>query len=80
MSPSMQPIGDRICFGDEFGPYIFATDVTGRVVAFSETMVDERHIIVGNDNNLPFSTGRAIGRADDNELILLDVGTMVTQP
>jgi hypothetical protein len=35
---------------------------------------------VGNDNNLPFSTGRAIGRADDNELILLDVGDMLTQP
>ncbi|MGD8647483.1 MAG: esterase-like activity of phytase family protein [Desulfobacterales bacterium] len=43
-------------------------------------MVDERHIIVGNDNNLPFSTGRSIGQADDNELILLDVGTMLTQP
>jgi hypothetical protein len=43
-------------------------------------MVDERHIIVGNDNNLPFSTGRTIGYADDNELILLDVGTMLTRP
>jgi hypothetical protein len=40
-------------------------------------VVDERHIIVGNDNNLPFSTGRAIGKADDNELILLDVGDML---
>jgi hypothetical protein len=43
-------------------------------------IVDERHIIVGNDNNLPFSTGRTIGYADDNELILLDVGTMLTRP
>jgi hypothetical protein len=40
-------------------------------------VVDERHIVVGNDNNLPFSTGRAIGKADDNELILLDVGDML---
>jgi hypothetical protein len=29
-------------------------------------------IVVGNDNNLPFSAGRAIDKADDNELILLD--------
>ena len=31
------------------------------------------HIIVGNDNNLPFSSGRALGKSDDNELILLKV-------
>ncbi|MEL6196358.1 MAG: esterase-like activity of phytase family protein, partial [Pseudomonadota bacterium] len=36
-------------------------------------MVDAEHIIVGNDNNLPFSTGRAIGEADANEWILLHV-------
>jgi hypothetical protein len=35
--------------------------------------VDDRHIIVGNDNNYPFSIGRAPGTADDNELILLEV-------
>ncbi len=40
-------------------------------------MVDDQHIIVSNDNNLPFSTGRAIGKADDNELILLYVGNML---
>ncbi len=40
-------------------------------------MVDDEHIIVGNDNNLPFSTGRAIGEADDNEWILLHVGDML---
>ena len=34
---------------------------------------DADHIIVGNDNNLPFSSGRALGKADDNELILLCV-------
>ncbi|MDR2100176.1 MAG: esterase-like activity of phytase family protein [Campylobacteraceae bacterium] len=37
-------------------------------------VVDEKHIIVGNDNNLPFSSSREPNRADDNELILLDVG------
>jgi hypothetical protein len=42
-------------------------------------MVDKNHVVVGNDNNLPFSTGRTIGKADDNELILLDVGDMLTR-
>ena len=36
-------------------------------------MVDAEHIIVANDNNLPFSAGRHLTRADDNELILLRV-------
>ncbi|MCZ4089746.1 esterase-like activity of phytase family protein [Sinorhizobium psoraleae] len=36
--------------------------------------VDDAHIIVGNDNNLPFSAGRAIDKADDNEFVLLEVG------
>ncbi|WOS63849.1 esterase-like activity of phytase family protein [Sinorhizobium fredii] len=36
--------------------------------------VDETHIVVGNDNNLPFSAGRSLDKADDNEFVLLDVG------
>jgi hypothetical protein len=36
-------------------------------------MVDADHIIVANDNNLPFSAGRHLTRADDNEFILLHV-------
>jgi len=36
-------------------------------------MVDADHIVVGNDNNLPFSAGRHLTRADDNEIILLRV-------
>jgi hypothetical protein len=36
-------------------------------------VVDAEHIVVGNDNNLPFSAGRSLTRADDNELILLRV-------
>jgi hypothetical protein len=37
-------------------------------------MVDATHIIVGNDNNLPFSSSREPNRADDNEFVLLEVG------
>lgn len=36
-------------------------------------IVDERHIVVGNDNNLPFSSSREPNVADDNELVLLEV-------
>jgi len=35
--------------------------------------VDAEHIVVGNDNNLPFSSSRDPNRADGNELILLRV-------
>lgn len=35
--------------------------------------VDETTIVVANDNNYPGSVGREAGRADDNEIILLDV-------
>lgn len=37
-------------------------------------LVDATHIVVGNDNNLPFSSSREPNRADDNELVLLEVG------
>ena len=36
-------------------------------------VVDATHIVVGNDNNLPFSSSRTPNQADDNELILLEV-------
>jgi hypothetical protein len=36
-------------------------------------VVDAQHIVVGNDNNLPFSSSREPNQADDNELILLYV-------
>lgn len=35
--------------------------------------VDEEHIIVGNDNNFPFSSGRDVNAPDNNEMILLHV-------
>jgi hypothetical protein len=34
---------------------------------------DETHILVANDNNLPFSTGRQLDQAASNEFILLSV-------
>ncbi|MFD2264312.1 esterase-like activity of phytase family protein [Lacibacterium aquatile] len=37
-------------------------------------VVDATHIVVGNDNNLPFSAGRALDKVDDNEFVLLEVG------
>ena len=39
----------------------------------SVAAVDADHVVVANDNNLPFSAGRHLGRADDNEFILLRV-------
>lgn len=35
--------------------------------------VDATHIVVGNDNNLPFSAGRNLNKVDDNEFVLLEV-------
>jgi hypothetical protein len=40
-------------------------------------VVDERHIIVANDNNLPYSSGRALGKQDDNELILVEAAELL---
>lgn len=39
--------------------------------------VDERHIVVANDNNLPFSAGRDLNKADDNEFVLLEAGAFL---
>lgn len=40
-------------------------------------IVDSETIIVGNDNNLPFSSSREPNKADDNELILLNVKSLL---
>ena len=37
---SIQPIGDSIWFGDEFGPYLIRTDRNGKVTGVFETRVD----------------------------------------
>ncbi|KQQ37681.1 glycerophosphodiester phosphodiesterase [Rhizobium sp. Leaf306] len=34
--------------------------------------IDATHLIIGNDNNLPFSAGRAVNKADDNEFSLIE--------
>lgn len=41
-------------------------------------VVDDTHIVIGNDNNLPFSAGRAVDKADDNEFSLLEVGEFLS--
>ena len=40
-------------------------------------VVDDKHIIVGNDNNLPVSSSRLPNRVDDNELVLLEVEALL---
>lgn len=40
--------------------------------------VDATHIVIGNDNNLPFSAGRTVDKADDNEFSLLEVGEFLS--
>ncbi len=40
-------------------------------------VVDDKHIVVGNDNNLPFSSSRNPNQADDNELVLLQVEALL---
>jgi hypothetical protein len=55
-------------------------DVKGPVFTFPfETaegvdVYDPTHIVVLNDNNYGFSSGRTLGKNDDNEFILLEVG------
>ncbi|MDR6815038.1 hypothetical protein J2X76_000192 [Neorhizobium sp. 2083] len=41
-------------------------------------VVDATHIIIGNDNNLPFSAGRAVDKADNNEFSVLEVGEFLS--
>ncbi len=41
------------------------------------TVVDAEHIAVVNDNNFPYSSGRTIGKPDDNEITLLNIKALV---
>jgi hypothetical protein len=41
-------------------------------------VVDAAHIVVGNDNNLPFSSSRDPNKADDNEMVLLEVKELLS--
>lgn len=40
-------------------------------------VIDEERIVVGNDNNFPFSSSREPNQQDDNELILLNVKSLL---
>ena len=40
-------------------------------------IVDGRHIVVGDDDDLPFSSSREPNRADDNEFVLLEVEALL---
>lgn len=42
-------------------------------------IIDKSHIIVGNDNNFPFTQGRDLNSPDLNEFILLNVGDFLEQ-
>ncbi|KAA8609909.1 hypothetical protein AL036_02160 [Salipiger aestuarii] len=55
------------------GPFTFPFFTIEDVVR-----VDDTHIMVANDNNLPFSGGRRIGQAADNEFILLSVPELLS--
>ena len=62
---SIQPAGELYWFGDEFGPYLFATDATGRVVEFHEVEVDGE-IVRSPDHyavNTPSVPGEVTSRA-----------------
>ncbi|MDO5621070.1 MAG: esterase-like activity of phytase family protein [Paracoccus sp. (in: a-proteobacteria)] len=50
------------------GPFTFPFFTIEDVMAVNDTQ-----IMVANDNNLPFSGGRELGKAANNEFILLDV-------
>lgn len=54
--------------GDPSGKFTFPFFTIENVMR-----VDNTHILVANDNNLPFSGGREIGTAANNEFILLNV-------
>jgi hypothetical protein len=41
------------------------------------TLVDDQHIVVVNDNNFPYSSGRTIGKPDDNELTLINIKALI---
>jgi hypothetical protein len=40
-------------------------------------IVDTTHIVLVNDNNFPYSSGREIGKPDANELTLLDIQALI---
>jgi hypothetical protein len=59
--------------GGEGGKFTFPFETIENV-----DLVDAEHIVVANDNNLPYSAGRTLGKADDNEFILLRVPQLLS--
>lgn len=60
-----------------------ARDLTGKFTfpffTIEDVMkVDDAHVMVANDNNLPFSSGRRLDAAADNEFILLSVPELLS--
>jgi len=43
-------------------------------------LVNERTLLVLNDNNYPGSSGRAFGASDNNEFILIELAQPVPEP
>lgn len=41
------------------------------------TIVDATHIVTVNDNNFPYSSGRQIGKPDDDEITLLNIKALI---
>ncbi|MFT3734965.1 MAG: esterase-like activity of phytase family protein [Rhodocyclaceae bacterium] len=41
------------------------------------SIVDGQHIVVVNDNNFPYSSGRQIGKPDDDEITLLNIRALI---
>lgn len=82
----MRRIGhiDLLDIADPDGKALPGTGAQGASFAFpfftieDVARVDDTHIMVANDNNLPFSGGRQIGRAADNEFILLSVPELLS--
>ncbi|WP_136682842.1 esterase-like activity of phytase family protein [Falsirhodobacter xinxiangensis] len=66
------PEGIGAAFGSTDGVFDFPFQTIEDVIRVNETQ-----ILVANDNNLPFSGGREIGKAADNEFILLDVADLL---
>jgi hypothetical protein len=62
---------------------VAARDLTGRFTmpffTIEDVMrVDDTHILVATDNNLPFSSGRQLDAAMDNEFVLLSVPELLS--
>jgi hypothetical protein len=62
---------------------VSARDLTGKMTFPFFTIenvraVNDTQIMVGNDNNLPFSSGRKLDAASDNEFILLNVPELLS--